>query len=141
MVERYPALVDGAFVIIGWVGIKLLIEYLHGAGYIPFEIPKWLSLGLIVVIFVAAFIWAQREERRKPTTTEMDTRDLFDEDTEALESGGESRGISQPRSFNFRSARLSRLSGARGGAAAARYIRSRRRISISSGEGAGVRSS
>ena len=29
LVRRYPALVDGAFVIIAWVGIKLLIEYLH----------------------------------------------------------------------------------------------------------------
>ena len=29
LVQRYPALVDGAFVIIAWVGIKLLIEYLH----------------------------------------------------------------------------------------------------------------
>ena len=51
IVERYPPLVDGAFVIIAWVGIKLVVEYLHGAGYIDFEIPKWLSLGLIVVIF------------------------------------------------------------------------------------------
>ena len=34
IVERYPALVDGAFIIIAWVGIKLLIEYLHAAGYI-----------------------------------------------------------------------------------------------------------
>ena len=29
VVQRFPALVDGAFVIIAWVGIKLLIEYLH----------------------------------------------------------------------------------------------------------------
>ena len=29
LVRRYPALVDGAFVIIAWVGLKLLIEYLH----------------------------------------------------------------------------------------------------------------
>ena len=29
LVRRYPALVDGAFMIIAWVGIKLLIEYLH----------------------------------------------------------------------------------------------------------------
>ena len=34
LVERYPPLVDGAFVIIAWVGIKLLIEYLHTEGYI-----------------------------------------------------------------------------------------------------------
>src|SRR5437868_6505825 len=51
IVERYPPLVDGAFIIIAWVGIKLLIEYLHGEAYIGFEAPKWLSLGLIVVIF------------------------------------------------------------------------------------------
>ena len=56
LVERYPPLVDGAFVIIAWVGIKLLIEYLHTEGYIGFEIPKWLSLGLIVVIFGVALL-------------------------------------------------------------------------------------
>src|SRR3954469_17776963 len=54
LVERYPMLVDGAFIIIGWVGAKLLVEYLHSGGYIAFEIPKWLSLGLIVVIFANA---------------------------------------------------------------------------------------
>ena len=54
VVQRYPPLVDGAFVIIAWVGIKLLIEYLHQMHYIGFEIPKWLSLGLIVVIFTAS---------------------------------------------------------------------------------------
>ncbi len=59
LVTRYPALVDGAFVIIAWVGIKLLLEYLHGAEYIHFELPKWLSLGLIVVIFAVAFVYAR----------------------------------------------------------------------------------
>ncbi len=47
---------DGAFIIIAWVGIKLMLEYLHGAGYLAFEMPKWLSLGLIVVIFVVSLI-------------------------------------------------------------------------------------
>jgi len=64
LIERYPALVDGAFVIIAWVGIKLLLEYLNAAGYVTFAIPTWLSLGLIVVIFGAAFVLARREERR-----------------------------------------------------------------------------
>lgn len=64
VIERYPPLVDGAFVIIAWVGLKLLIEYLHVAGYIPFQVPQWLSLGLIVVIFLTALLYAQREERR-----------------------------------------------------------------------------
>jgi YkoY family integral membrane protein len=66
LVNRYPALVDGAFVIILWVGIKLLLEYLHVIHVVDFEIPKWLSLGVIVAIFVAAF-WYARREGPQPT--------------------------------------------------------------------------
>jgi YkoY family integral membrane protein len=59
LVNRYPPLVDGAFVIIGWVGIKLLFEYLHASEYVAFAIPKWFSLGLVGVIFLIAFIYAR----------------------------------------------------------------------------------
>lgn len=61
LVQRYPALVDGAFIIIAWVGAKLCLEYFHAAGFIALEIPQWLSLGLIVVIFTVAFIYAKME--------------------------------------------------------------------------------
>jgi YkoY family integral membrane protein len=64
LVERFPTLVDGAFVIIAWVGFKLLIEYLHHEGHIDFVVPKWLSLGLIVLIFGAALIYAMLQEKR-----------------------------------------------------------------------------
>ena len=83
MVNRYPALVDGAFVIIAWVGIKLILEYLHSAGYVGWEIPKEISLGLVVVIFVIAFIIAKREgpqdapaatDRAEDILTETDER-------------------------------------------------------------------
>jgi predicted tellurium resistance membrane protein TerC len=60
LVQRYPALVDGAFIIIAWVGIKLLVEYGHTMGWTHFEIPKWLSLGLIVVIFTISYLYARR---------------------------------------------------------------------------------
>ena len=62
LVERYPPLVDGAFIIIGWVAIKLLVEYLNSEGYIHFEIPKVFSLGLIVVIFAISYLYAVRQE-------------------------------------------------------------------------------
>ena len=80
LIERYPALVDGAFIIIACVAAKLIVEYLHGAGLVAFEIPQWLSLGLIVAIFIAAFLWAQGEERKKRTKREEAARELFDED-------------------------------------------------------------
>jgi predicted tellurium resistance membrane protein TerC len=61
IVERYPLLIDAAFVIIGWVALKLLLEYLFWAGFIHLEIPKWFSLGVIVVIFLGAFLYARRQ--------------------------------------------------------------------------------
>jgi YkoY family integral membrane protein len=61
LVRRYPALVDGAFVIIGWVGLKLMIEYLHSEGWIHFAVNKWVSFGLIVVIFAIAYVYARRQ--------------------------------------------------------------------------------
>jgi YkoY family integral membrane protein len=80
VVQRYPALVDGAFVIIAWVGIKLLVEYGHQIGYVHFEIPKWLSLGLIVVIFSAFYAYARYQGPVAVTADEA--ADLLNERSE-----------------------------------------------------------
>jgi len=72
VVQRYPPLVDGAFVIIAWVGVKLMVEYLHAVHVIGFEIPRWLSLGLIVVIFAVALLYARREERVRLAKRRLD---------------------------------------------------------------------
>jgi YkoY family integral membrane protein len=77
VIQKYPALVDGAFVIIGWVGVKLLIEFLHDINVIHWAIPKWLSLGLIVVIFIAALLYAQRETKHRPRTAEDRAADFL----------------------------------------------------------------
>ena len=64
IVERYPPLVDGAFIIIAWVASSSS-SILHTEHYLSFEMPKWLSLGLIVVIFGAAYFYARRQERAR----------------------------------------------------------------------------
>ena len=61
LVRRYPTLVDGAFIIIAWVGLKLFLEFLHTEGYVHFEINKWVSIALIVVIFGVAYFHARRK--------------------------------------------------------------------------------
>ena len=83
IVRRYPALVDGAFIIIGWVGIKLLIEYLHSIGYIHFYVPRWLSFGLIIVIFLISFVYARRQGPVPDEETVTDeASELFAEEEE-----------------------------------------------------------
>jgi YkoY family integral membrane protein len=91
LVNRYPTLVDGAFVIIAWVGIKLVLEYLHAAGFVHFEVPTWLSLGLIVVIFAAALIWARLEGP-------AETDDLAEEAEDILRGADPDPPTQTPRS-------------------------------------------
>jgi len=61
IVRRYPTLVDGAFIIIAIVGLKLLMEYAVAMGWIHFEMPKWFSLAVIAVVFLIAYLIARRK--------------------------------------------------------------------------------
>jgi YkoY family integral membrane protein len=60
LIRRYPALVDGAFIIIGWVAIKLCLEYAHNMHWVSWQVPKTLSFGLIIIIFAISFLYARR---------------------------------------------------------------------------------
>jgi YkoY family integral membrane protein len=72
LIQRYPALVDGAFVIIAWVAAKLILEYTNQIGWTHLEIPKWLSLGVVGVIFVAAYIYARMQGPREINDEEVE---------------------------------------------------------------------
>lgn len=61
IVRRYPTLVDGAFVIIALVGTKLLLEYARAMNWIHFDMPRWLSLGLIAITVLIAYVQARRK--------------------------------------------------------------------------------
>ena len=83
LVKRYPSLVDGAFIIIAWVGAKLCLDYLHA---LAFEIPQLVSLGLIVVIFLIAFVRARMEGPVETVDqlTEM-AKEMLDAETQTIE--------------------------------------------------------
>jgi YkoY family integral membrane protein len=75
LVERHPLLVDAAFVIIAWVGTRLIVEFLHVMRIVSFEIPSWLSLGLIVVIFTGALaysLWRDRGNNDQEQTVDQE---------------------------------------------------------------------
>ena len=84
LVERYPALVDGAFIIIAWIGLKLGLDYVHIAHEIGIEIPQWFSLLVIAVIFIASFVNARMqgpvEVHVEPDTLKERAEDLISEE-------------------------------------------------------------
>ncbi len=59
IVGRYPAVVDGAYVIVAWVGVKLLLEYLHAIHWIEFVIPKWVSVTVMLLLFAGTAVYAK----------------------------------------------------------------------------------
>ena len=73
LIRRYPALVDGAFVIIGWIALKLIAEYAHDIHLVAWQIPKTISLGLIVVIFFVSYMYARRQDAKMPRGTDGPT--------------------------------------------------------------------
>ena len=60
LIRKYPALVDGAFIIIAWVAIKLLADYAHDMEWMSWKIPSMFSIGLVIVIFAISFVYARR---------------------------------------------------------------------------------
>ncbi|MGH9258189.1 MAG: TerC family protein [Vicinamibacterales bacterium] len=92
LVERYPALVDGAFIIIAWIGVKLCLDYLHTAEYVAFEIPHWVSLSLIIVIFAVSLIYARMQGPVDidgiPDTLKEKAEELIAEEGALLERDG-----------------------------------------------------
>jgi YkoY family integral membrane protein len=65
IVRRFPRIVDGAYVIVAWVGIKLLFEYAHAMHWIQWEIPKWLAITIMFTLFAGSAVYAVRHEAKK----------------------------------------------------------------------------
>jgi YkoY family integral membrane protein len=58
-IRRYPRLIDGAFVIVAWVGLKLLLDYAHQLAWIGWEIPQALSLMGIAIVLGVSYLVAR----------------------------------------------------------------------------------
>jgi YkoY family integral membrane protein len=67
LVRRYPAIVHGAYVIVAWVGVKLLVEYAHAMHWIGFEFPRSVAIGVVLLLFGLSAVYAVRKERKRPT--------------------------------------------------------------------------
>lgn len=63
LIRKYPTIVDGAYVIVGWVAIKLMIEYLNRKDLVNFEVPKWVTLAVIFIIFVVSIFMSKWKNR------------------------------------------------------------------------------
>jgi YkoY family integral membrane protein len=53
LLERFPGLAEGAYVLVAWIGVKLIIGGIHDGKFWPYHIPEWVfwsGMGLIGVV-------------------------------------------------------------------------------------------
>ncbi len=59
VIKRFPRLVDGAYVIVFFIGAKLFAEYFD------LHLPKWVTFLVIGTIFAVSILWSSREKTSK----------------------------------------------------------------------------
>ena len=60
LIELRPRLTEGAYIIVGWIGVKLIIEFLFQEQVIGFSIPKEVTYGAIAGVFLLSFLSRRR---------------------------------------------------------------------------------
>jgi YkoY family integral membrane protein len=84
VIKRYPALIGGAYIIIAWIGIKLVVEYLHVVHVLGFSIPKAISLTVVVLLFAGSYFYARTRPSFDPDMTAKAEGPVPAGDTEEL---------------------------------------------------------
>lgn len=79
LIKRYPRLIDGAYIIVAWVGIKLLWEFLHKMHWVPFALDKSFSIGMVIALFIGSYLYAKRHPAEPEPLAESaeDAEDLL----------------------------------------------------------------
>jgi YkoY family integral membrane protein len=65
LVKRYPKLIDGAYLVVLWVGLKLLWEFFHRMHWVTVQIPPVVGMGGVIILLVGSFLYARAHERRR----------------------------------------------------------------------------
>src|SRR3954454_8165012 len=60
LLERFHGLAVGAYLLVAWIGLKLVVSGLHDAGYIHLEMNEWLFWGGMLLIVLASMVYKPR---------------------------------------------------------------------------------
>jgi YkoY family integral membrane protein len=82
LLERFPGLEEGAYVLVAWIGLKLLISGFHSGEFIGFHIPEWLFWLVMLLIAVVSLLI-------KPRVKKSDGDHELSEKLDLLDSVGE----------------------------------------------------
>ncbi|MFI5453913.1 MAG: hypothetical protein ACHRXM_00520 [Isosphaerales bacterium] len=82
MLDRFPGLAEGAYYLVAWIGLKLLISGFHDAEYLGFHIPEWLFwLGMLLIAVASLLVKRRPDGHEAAAVTE--SLDLLDSEEDS----------------------------------------------------------
>src|SRR5262249_21236552 len=97
LLDRFPGLAQGAYILVAWIGLKLVISGFHSAEYIGFHVPEWLFWSGMLAIAVLSLLIQPRS--KPPDMAEslelLEDEESSDGDGEAPEDGAIDRDHSE----------------------------------------------
>jgi YkoY family integral membrane protein len=79
MLDRFPGLAEGAYVLVAWIGLKLTISGLLAEKY---HIPEWLFWSVMVLIMILSFVIKPKGATQE-TMEASDNLDLLESEDES----------------------------------------------------------
>lgn len=93
LLDRFPGLAQGAYVLVAWIGLKLVISGLHSAELIPFHIPEVLFWSVMLAIAVLSVVI---QPRTKPPEMAEGMTILEEEEKGSMDGDGPRNGSISP---------------------------------------------
>ena len=100
LLERFPGLEEGAYYLVAWIGLKLMISGFHSGEftgkYVTFHIPEWLFWTVMLLIAVASMLVKPGAKNSDGESDLAEKLDLLDSVGEPSEEEFTSNHGSQP---------------------------------------------
>lgn len=91
LLDRFPGLVEGAYYLVAWIGLKLLISGFHSGEYLPFHINEWVFWSGMLLIAVVSMVVKPR--KRPPESEDAEgSLNLLDDPGTQGDSSDENQG-------------------------------------------------
>ena len=78
MLDRFPGLAEGAYVLVAWIGLKLMISGFFAEEY---HIPEWLFWSVMLLIMILSFVIKPKASSQESQEA-SDNLDLLETDEE-----------------------------------------------------------
>jgi YkoY family integral membrane protein len=85
LLERFPGLEEGAYYLVAWIGLKLMISGFHSGEFTKFHIPEWLFWLVMLLIAAASLLIRPRTKKTDGDSGLSERLDLLDSVDEASE--------------------------------------------------------